>query len=78
MWLYEQHPQLFKEAMAYEKEGFTWKANESLEQLSKPERIRRIKEDHLKMLESDSQKKSGFLIDILELPEEEGCSICFI
>jgi len=78
VWLYEQHPQLFREAMEYEKDGFTWKENESLEQLSRPERIRQIKEEHLKMLENDSSKKSGYLIDILEFPEEEGCSICFI
>lgn len=73
VWLYEQHPQLFKEAMAYEKDGFTWKENESLEQLSRPERIRQIKEEHLKMLANDSSKKSGYLIDILEFPEDEGC-----
>ena len=78
VWLYEQHPQLFKEAMTYEKDGFTWKENESLEQLSKPRRIRQIKEEYLKTQESDPREKSGFLIDILKFDETEGCSICFI
>jgi len=77
VWLYEQHPQLFKEAMAYEKEGFTWKENESLEQLSKPKRIRQIKEEYLKTQETDPREKSSFLIDILRFAEDEGCSICF-
>lgn len=50
--LMEQHPEAFEEAKAYEKNAidhgspFTWSQGESLEELSKPERIQQIKEDH--------------------------------
>lgn len=78
VWLLEQHPYLFKEAMAYEKEGFYWKENESLEQLAKPGRVCQIKEEYLKMHEKNLSKKSGFLVDILDIHENEGCSLCFL
>lgn len=47
--LLERHPDLFQKAMAYEKidpitgERFTWCQNESLEELSRPERVAEIK-----------------------------------
>lgn len=47
--LLERHPDLFKKAMEYEKndpvtgERFTWVQNESLEELSRPERVAEIK-----------------------------------
>jgi 3'-phosphoadenosine 5'-phosphosulfate sulfotransferase (PAPS reductase)/FAD synthetase len=78
VWLYEQHPDLFKEAMEYEKMGFTWKQDEKLEDLIKPERIKQIKKDHMKKNGSLSRQKSGLLIDILSTAEEEGCAACFI
>jgi hypothetical protein len=31
VWLYEQHPELYKKAMEYEKDGYTWGQHESLE-----------------------------------------------
>lgn len=46
-WLYEQHNYLFKTAKKYEKEGFPWSEDESLEELSRPERIKQIKREHL-------------------------------
>ncbi len=79
VWLYEQHPDLFKMAMAYEnqKEGFTWSQNESLEDLMRPERVAEIKREYLAKVKN-KKTKSQFLVDILEDSEEEGCAACFI
>ena len=50
--LREQHPNAFEEAKAYEKDAvahgspFTWSQGESLEELEKPERVKRIRADH--------------------------------
>ena len=55
--LMEEHPEAFEEAKAYEKNAvehgspFTWSHGESLEELSRPERIEKIKSDHEKRLE---------------------------
>ena len=49
--LLENHPDLFKKAMEYEKaesekeSGFTWSQSESLKELSRPERVAQIKAD---------------------------------
>lgn len=79
VWLYEQHPDLYKQAMEYEKEGYTWNQNESLSELIYPERIQQIKAEHLKRMQKQQAKKqSPFLLDILEDAESEGCAACFI
>lgn len=78
VWLYEQHPDLYKKAMTYEKDGFTWSQTESLTDLMKPERIKKIKEDYLKLIEKKKQSKSPYLIDILNDEKDEGCAACFI
>lgn len=78
VWLYEQHPELFKKATEYEKDGYTWIQGERLEDLIKTERIREIKEEQLKRLSQLANKKSNRLIDILEDENEEGCAACFI
>jgi len=52
VWLLEQHPTLFKKAMEYEKEGYNWIETESLEELSKPERVEAIKREHLKRMKA--------------------------
>lgn len=78
IWLYEQHPDLFEKAMEYEKEGYTWINDERLEDLIKPERIKKIKEDQLKKLANNQNRKSPYLLDILEDAEGDGCAICFI
>ncbi len=55
--LLERHPDAFEEAKAYEKTAvdqgspFTWSRGESLDDLSQPERVQAIKEDHLKRVE---------------------------
>jgi hypothetical protein len=80
IWLYEQHPDKFKEAMKYENidEAFTWNQHESLEQLIHPERIRQIKLDHLKRTNRQKSEDSPYLLDILNDTEGEGCVSCFI
>jgi len=92
VWLYENNPEKFEKAQSYEKEGFTWMDNESLEELAQPERRKKIKRDHLK--KQKRRKKQGsnsntLLSNLLEEnekgeyfdKEEEdytGCTICFI
>jgi 3'-phosphoadenosine 5'-phosphosulfate sulfotransferase (PAPS reductase)/FAD synthetase len=78
VWLYEQHPELYKKAMEYEKDGYTWGQHESLEELIKPERMAQIKEEYVKRMERKSKAKSPYLLDILDDAEGEGCASCFV
>jgi hypothetical protein len=79
VWLYEQHPELFLQAMEYEKDGYTWIQDEPLAELIKPDRIERIKEEYIKRTESKKNKiQSPYLLDILDDAETEGCASCFI
>lgn len=78
VWLYEQHPELYKKAMEYEKDGYTWGQQESLEELIQPERMAAIKEEYVKRMERKSKTKSAFLVDILDDAEGEGCASCFV
>lgn len=78
VWLYEQHPDLFAKAMVYEKDGYTWMQNESLEQLIAPDRIKQIKSEYTKKQERAANKNSSFLVDILDEEEGIGCASCFI
>ncbi|MDR2407301.1 MAG: phosphoadenosine phosphosulfate reductase family protein [Bacteroidales bacterium] len=63
--LLEIHPDAFKEARKYEKTSeqhgspFTWSEHESLEQLSRPERIEQIKNDYEKRLERLKKQYQG-------------------
>ena len=50
VWLYEQHPELFEKALAYERDGYTW-MEESLTDLMKPARLRQIKLDTIRSYE---------------------------
>ena len=78
IWLYEQHPDLFKKAMEYEKDGYTWIQGEPLEKLIRPERIRQIKLDHIKKTEdAKANNKSKLLIDMFE-DDDVNCANCFI
>ena len=77
IWLYEQHPDLFKKAMEFEKDGYTWNQNESLSDLIKPERIRQIKLDIIKrQKENQANNKGTTLVDILG--NDIMCTNCFI
>ncbi len=77
IWLYEQHPERFQMAVEYEKEGYTWNQEESLEDLIQPERMQQIKEDFIKK-NANSNPKSPFLLDVLADEEGVGCAACFI
>lgn len=61
--LLEQHPDRFKEAMAYEKTAldcgspFTWSQGESLAELSQPKRVIQIKEDYEKRKERARKRR---------------------
>lgn len=78
IWLYEQHPDLYRKAMQYEKDGYTWGQAESLEELIQPARMEQIKTEYLKRMERKSQSKSPYLVDILGDEEGVGCAACFV
>ncbi|MEG0693235.1 MAG: hypothetical protein RR444_09175, partial [Oscillospiraceae bacterium] len=78
VWLYEQHPDLFKKAMEYEKSGYTWNQGESLQDLIEPSRLRQIKLDHYKKTQAKKDRNdSGLLVDLLA-GDEINCANCFI
>lgn len=88
--LLENHPHLFEQAVAYEKEDpetgqrYTWNARESLEELSQPERVAEIKRNHEKMLANEKKRQPGKkLVEILTVvndyqDEDEPCFICHL
>ncbi|HEA29567.1 MAG TPA: phosphoadenosine phosphosulfate reductase [Leeuwenhoekiella sp.] len=80
IWLYEQHPEMFKKAMTYENEDelFTWVPNESLKELVQPQRIKQIKLGHIQRSNKEKSKSSPYLLDILEGTERDGCNTCFL
>lgn len=78
IWLYENHNEQFMKAIEYEKEGYTWMQDESLKELIEPNRVKQIKEQHLKKSAHQSSIKSGYLLDILDEEDERGCAACFI
>jgi hypothetical protein len=78
--LMERHPESFAEAKAYEKNAvghgspFTWSSGESLDDLSRPERVQQIKADHEKRLARLAAKRvtnplrtDGELLDLDEV-----------
>lgn len=78
IWLYEQHPDLFRKAMEYEKDGYSWMQGERLENLILPNRIKEIKEEQLNRIAQSRNRRSNRLIDILEDGSDEGCAVCFV
>ena len=79
IWLYERHPELFHKAQEYEKDGYSWMDNETLEELIEPKRISQIKLDYIATLQKklNGKSKSNKLVDILA-DENEVCANCFI
>jgi hypothetical protein len=65
VWLYEQHPDLYKKAMEYEKDGYTWGQHESLEELIQPRKNgknqRRVCKKNGKKIKSQITLPSGHL-----------------
>jgi 3'-phosphoadenosine 5'-phosphosulfate sulfotransferase (PAPS reductase)/FAD synthetase len=88
--LKEHHPDLFEQAKAFEKvneatgEKYTWSNGESLERLSRPERIEEIKANHLKAIQVERKSRPNrplveVLADVLDEEEDEqGCTICHV
>lgn len=77
VWLLEQHPDLYKKAMTFEKDGYTWIQGETLADLAKPERVRQIKLDIIKRQEEAKDKQqSTNLVDIFG--DDIMCANCFI
>jgi len=88
--LKERHPEAFEEARTYEKDAvangspFTWSQGESLDDLTKPERIKQIKQDYEKRLERAKIKRQQNPLrehegnpDIDELyGQTKGCLAC--
>lgn len=78
VWLLEQHPDLFRKAMEFEKDGYTWNQHESLAELSRPERVRQIKLDALAKQEKKKQTASN-LVDLFDDDDNDAfCANCFI
>lgn len=79
IWLFEQHPDLYKKSMEYEKDGYTWIQGETLAELSQPDRVRQIKLDYIKKQEALKAKAtSGLLVDMFDDDDEIPCANCFI
>ena len=89
--LYENHPDLFQKAAQFEKENldtgdrYTWSDGESLKELIKPDRIKRVKEEHIRRQLANSlrPKPMETLTGIFgkDSPDEggdEGCLICHL
>jgi len=84
--LIEKHPDLFEIAKSYEKpeEGYTWIQGESLDDISRPDRVEEIKSQYAKRkLQLAAKRKPRTLAEIFsgEFSEEEdgtGCLICHL
>ncbi len=83
--LLENHPDRFKQAQEYEKaeKGFTWNQNESLEELSRPERVKQIKEEHEKWkAQMEARRRPRTLAEQWGgeqlFDDERGCLICHL
>lgn len=70
--LLEHHPQLFDKAKQYERadavtgDRYTWSEGESLEELSRPERLAEIKEEYAREVASaDNSSQNRPLIEVL-------------
>lgn len=79
IWLYERHRDLFDQAIKYEKDGYSWMDNETLNDIIQPERMRQIKLDHIAKIQKklNNKMKSSKLVDILA-DDNEVCANCFI
>lgn len=78
IWLLEQHPDLYEKAMEFEKDGYTWNQNESLEQLRQPERVRQIKLDAIRKQKAAKAAGDGTLASLVDDDDEILCTNCFI
>ena len=63
--------------MEFEKDGYTWNQNESLEQLRQPERVRQIKLDAIRKQKAAKAAGDGTLASLVD-DDEILCTNCFI
>jgi len=79
IWLLENHPALFAKAKEYEKDGYTWMDEETLNELESPNRKAAIKKEHYLRIQRYNQKRSAnsWKEEIVEA-EGIGCASCFI
>jgi hypothetical protein len=86
-----EHPEAFDEAKRYEKSAiehgspFTWTANESLDELSRPERVSEIERQHeQRRAQARARRMPNLLrarladagIDEALEEDESGCLVC--
>ena len=86
--LLERHPELYREAMKYEKtdpntgKRYTWVQNESLAELAKPERIAAIKAEYERRRQRNaaltSNSSLGNVFAMACDDNDEGCAICHL
>lgn len=85
--LLERHPELFELAKSYERvdpitgERYTWNQRESLEELSRPDRIEQIKREFARRQQKlQLSRHQTELIDIFQDDDSEsaGCLICHL
>jgi 3'-phosphoadenosine 5'-phosphosulfate sulfotransferase (PAPS reductase)/FAD synthetase len=84
--LKEKHPDLFDEAKRYEKteEGYTWVKQESLEELSRPDRVAKIKaEEEERKARAARRRRPSTLAEVftgemVEPDDEISCLICHL
>lgn len=88
--LMENHPDLFEEAKKYEKvnpetgESYTWSQRESLEEISRSERVVQIKANHQKAIQLERRSQPNRpLVDVLadvldDENDEQACLICHL
>jgi len=86
--LLETHPELFRKAMEYEREDpltgerYTWVQGESLEELSRPERIEQIKrefaERNASAISRAAELPLGEVFATEEAASSAGCLICHL
>ncbi|GAB4499009.1 MAG: phosphoadenosine phosphosulfate reductase family protein [Anaerolineales bacterium] len=85
--LLENHPNLYLEAMQYEKENlatgerYTWSPNESLYEIQLPERQNQIREEYIKRQEflQKQHKRNQTLVQVfLDEELEDSCLICHL
>lgn len=83
--LLENHPELFKRAMEYEKEDpitgkrYSWVDRESLKELAQPDRVAAIKAEHARrMAEVQHRRPSQSLTELLLENDDEGPNSCLI
>ena len=85
--LLENHPNLFEDAKGYERctpgstSRYTWTQNESLEELSRPERVAQIKADHARRIAYEAERRPDMPLievfdDLMSDTWEESCLIC--